>query len=54
MDVWQSVEVSNPDHPRFNQAGVVFGFDQDPDQVQVRFDLDLAVELLPRADLVLL
>lgn len=50
--VWAMVKVKNPDSGRAGQAGVVHGTNPvDPDQVAVRFDDDLVVELTPVADL---
>lgn len=50
--VWASVKVMNEDHPRVNTAGVVHATNPaDPEQVAVRFDSDLIVELVPVVDL---
>jgi hypothetical protein len=53
MEVWQSVKVSNPEHSRAGEAGVVSAVDRSkPDEVGVRFDTDLQVQLVAVADLV--
>lgn len=50
--VWASVIVKNEESGRAGQAGVVHGTNPaDPDQVAVRFDTDLVVELTPVVDL---
>lgn len=63
FQIWQSVQVKNPAHPRGNKsgdpqleangdAGVVFSTDPaNPNEVAVRFDLDQRVELVQVADL---
>lgn len=54
MNVWQSVQVKKPDHPRAGEAGTVFAIPADPLQVVVRFDVDLSLEAVDLADLVAL
>ena len=53
MEVWQSVKVSNPEHSRAGEVGVVFATSSShPTQVAVRFDSDLQVQAVEIADLV--
>jgi cell division septation protein DedD len=48
----QSVQVTNPDHPRHDQAGAVMEINEDADgNVTVRFDSDLAVEPVAVTDI---
>lgn len=50
--VWDSVRVKNAEHARAGTAGVVHATNPaDPEQVAVRFDVDLIVELVPVIDL---
>ena len=52
FQIYASVEVSNPDHPRHGQAGAVFSVNQDAAAaVDVRFDLDQVVEAIEVVDL---
>lgn len=52
MDIWQSVQVTNEDHPRFNTAGTVQQRNPAaPDEVGVRFDADSVLEVVQVADL---
>lgn len=51
--VWNSVKVISEDNPRENTAGVVHAVNPaDPEQVAVRFDSDLIIELVPVIDMV--
>lgn len=54
MQIRASVKVTNPDHPRHEQAGVIEaeGNEDSPDAVVVRFDLDRSAEVVAVADLV--
>lgn len=53
FEVWQSVKVKNPEHARTGEAGIVFSVDPaHPDEVAVRFDTDLQVQLVLCVDLV--
>jgi hypothetical protein len=55
FEVWNSVQVTNAEHPRHNEAGTVFAVDRaHPEEVAVRFDTDSQVQLVPSADLKLL
>ena len=48
----QSVQVTNPDHPRHNEAGAVMEITPDEqNQVLVRFDADLSEEKVAIEDL---
>lgn len=50
--VWDSVKVVNAEHSRVTTAGIVHAVNPaDPEQVAVRFDSDLIVELVPVVDL---
>lgn len=52
FSVWQSVQVSNPEHPRFGQAGSVQATTpNNVEEVAVRFDLDSVLVVLNVADL---
>ncbi|WP_422849585.1 hypothetical protein ACOYR4_11315 [Acidovorax sp. M14] len=52
FSIWQSVQVSNPEHPRFGQAGSVQGINPEtPNEVAVKFDLDSIMVVVPVADL---
>lgn len=52
FSIWQSVQVSNPEHPRFGQAGTVQGTNPaTPDEVAVKFDLDNIMVVIAVADL---
>ena len=52
FSILQSVAVTNPEHPRFKEAGAVWMIDvAAPDAVNVRFDTDNAVESVEVADL---
>lgn len=52
FNAYQSVKVSNKEHPRADQVGVVIGFSpKQPDTVVVRFDPDHDVEVVDKADL---
>lgn len=63
FSIWQSVQVTNPNHPRgnksgdpaqaaFGQAGTVQGINPaDPAHVGVKFDTDGVTELVAVADL---
>lgn len=52
FEVWNSVQVTNPDHPRHGEAGIVHAVDSGhPEEVAVRFDTDLQVQLVAVADL---
>lgn len=52
FSILQSVAVTNPEHPRFKQAGAVWVLNPAmPDAVAVRFDTDSAVEAVEVADL---
>lgn len=53
LEVWQSVKVAAEGHARNGEAGVVFAVKSDStDEVAVRFDSDLQVQLVAVADLV--
>jgi len=48
----QSVQVTNPDHPRHNEAGTVMEITPDEqNEVLVRFDADLAEEKISVTDI---
>lgn len=48
----QSVQVTNPDHPRVDQAGAVIDITPDADgNISVRFDSDLVVESIAETDI---
>ena len=48
----QSVQVTNPDHPRHNQAGAVLDITpDDKNEILVRFDADLAEEKISVTDI---
>lgn len=49
MDVRASVKAVSADHPRHDQAGIVLATDgkRPPDDVTVRWDEDLVVEIVP-------
>lgn len=50
--VWTAVQVKNEEHPRFGQAGIVFGTNPaTPDEVAVKFDADNIVVVVPCDDL---
>lgn len=50
--VWQSVKVSNQDHPRDGQAGTVHTVNPaHPDEVVVKFDADGSTEAVSVNDL---
>lgn len=52
FSVWTAVQVSNPEHPRAGQAGVVYATNPaTPDEVAVRFDADSIVVLMAVTDL---
>ncbi len=52
FSVWTAVQVSNPEHPRTGQAGVVCATNPaTPDEVAVRFDSDSIVVLMLVSDL---
>lgn len=52
FEVWTSVKVKNPEHPRAGQAGVVHAVNPaKPEEVAVRFDDDGQVQLVATADL---
>lgn len=53
LDVWTPVKVTNPDHPRADQAGFVFAANASthPDEVVVKFDTDGTTESVQLADL---
>lgn len=52
FQILQSVQVTNPDHERHQQAGAVWMIDQAaPDSVNVRFDVDSEVVAVDVADL---
>lgn len=52
LPVWTSVKVVNKDHGRANQAGVVHATNPEtPNEVAVKFDQDLVVEVVSLADL---
>lgn len=52
FSILQSVAVTNPDHPRFKEAGCVWVLNPAvADAVAVRFDTDSAVEAVEVADL---
>ena len=52
FSVWNAVQVSNEEHPRAGQAGVVFATNPaTPDEVAVKFDVDSIVVVVPVADL---
>ena len=51
--VWQSVKVQAAEHARFGLAGIVQATNPEkPEEVAVRFDADLVVEVVAVADLV--
>lgn len=55
FEVWNSVQVTNAEHPRHGEAGIIFAVDRaHPDEVAVRFDQHSQVQLVPAADLKLL
>ena len=55
MNVWQVVKPASAEHPRAGQAGVVHAVDKkDPENVQVKWDIDGKVETVAVADLVAL
>ena len=54
MNVWTSVQVKDPDHPRVGEAGIVYAIEADPQSVVVRFDLDMALESVRIAELQIL
>lgn len=50
FQVWQSVKVTDQEHPRFDHAGVVFKDAMQGDEtVRVKFDADGAVVDVPVA-----
>lgn len=52
FSVWNAVQVTNPEHERAGQAGVVFATNpQTPEEVAVKFDADGIVVIVPVADL---
>jgi hypothetical protein len=51
FQILASVQVINPKHPRFEQAGVIFANPENPKKVEVRFDSDFEVETVAVADL---
>lgn len=53
MQVWTNVKMINKDEKRFGQAGVVMkaATGEAPDQVTVRWDVDLVEEPVALADL---
>lgn len=53
FNVWKSVSVTNPEHPRAGQAGTVFAVNAEthPDEVTVKFDADGTLEAVKNADL---
>lgn len=52
FNIWQSVKVTAPDHPRAGQAGTVQAINpKKPDVVGVRFDADGVTESVAVADL---
>ncbi|WP_312129361.1 hypothetical protein [Diaphorobacter nitroreducens] len=52
FSVWSPVQVTNEDHPRFGQAGIVHAVNPAvPDEVAVRFDVDSQVVAVAVADL---
>lgn len=51
--IWQSVKVTNDQHPRVGQAGTVHATNpHHPDEVVVKFDVDEQQEAVAVADLV--
>lgn len=51
FEVWTSIKVTNPDHPRFQTAGTVNAQAKAGEQVQVKFDLDGEVIDMDATDL---
>jgi hypothetical protein len=52
FQIYASVKVSNPEHPRFGQTGAVFSVNDDASaDIAVRFDLDQVVDAVAVADL---
>lgn len=52
FQVWQSVQVTNQNHARANEAGTVFAVHPDkPGEVAVKFDSDGVVAAVSVADL---
>lgn len=48
----QSVQVTNPDHPRHNEAGAVLDITpNEANEITVRFDADLAEEKISVTDI---
>lgn len=52
FDIWNAVKVSNPDHERHGDAGIVHATaPQHPEEVGVKFDKDGVVVVMKDSDL---